>query len=313
MNLLTVKDAVKAGLTISRGNAHTMRRLESASKQFFEFVDSKPELKYWQQVDTQSLRDYLAWLRGRDVGAQTQRNYLSCIRLAVNAIEEIAPDQYKKIFFKRITPEIPLRPARYLTPERLVACINSARMKGDHAACVALIMGGGCGLRFEEIVKLRHKDFEFDQQGSATLTVLDSKNKWSTRVIALPDFASTYMGVFLQFYQRWPHRNDESYCKAIRRTMNRMYKETKDETYRLLKPRDCARKTFCNLAHDANVPAEQIRSYIGHAPETTLEAHYLSRCLPDDLPDIKARQLRKQKENIVKPIEKALQSVSLNR
>lgn len=305
MGGLTVAQAIHGGLTISRANDGGMKRMLSAAEQFKAFLRAThPDLWDWARVTTAMCREYVMWLAARDVGANCTRNYLTVLRLAANYAMEMCPESARPIRFCRLVPQSPFCPKRFLTAARLRACIACAEGQDDHTAKLALVLGGLAGLRLQEIARIRHESLRGDG-----LWIVDSKNRYSTRLIPILPEVREYLAAFLSFHRVWPYHNFETFCKAVRRVLTRMLEGTGDETYRLVLPHDCARKTFVNLAVQAGVGESFCDCYIGHAPRSTAGLHYRDLTpRADDLPDYRELKLDVLRREVVGPLSKFLEN-----
>jgi integrase len=308
--VLTISEALNKGIENSDGKAYHIGRTRACARQFLQFCKEREAgLQSYSDIRPEHLRRFVAWCNERDLSPTTVRNYMNPLRLASRYVEENMPDQYNPLFFKRICPRARIPAKRFLTMDRYVACMEMCRKRADHTAIYTLFLGGLAGLRFEEIVNLKQTDFN-----DADMTIsTGQKNQYSERLIPLLKPVYEYAKMYITFYGDKPFRNLETLSKAMARVTKRMYKQTGDETYNLLMPRDCGRKTFWNLAADNGVQIEYLRAYAGHsAGGSVAEKHYLD-LTPQvlDMPDYKTVKLAAMKREVIDKLEGVLANAGI--
>lgn len=307
---LDIQTAINLGIEHSSGHPYHIGRTKTHAKQFVNYMSSNhPQIVYYKQIQPLHLRGFVSWCQERELSPTTVRHYINPLRLASRYVEENMPDQYSPLFFRRIAPAARIAPKRFLTLDRLKACIDHAYKRRDHTAQYALIVCGLAGLRFEEAINLKAEDIRDDY----TLWIEDSKNQYSRRLVPILKPVYSYAKMFLTFYGDSPFRSIETLSKALHRVLKRMYKETGDETYNLCMPRDCGRKTFWNVAALEGVQIEYLRAYCGHSQGSSVaEKNYLDLVpVDDDMPDYKTAKLARMRHEVTERLESVVAAAGI--
>lgn len=256
-------------------------------------------LVHWDEITPAIVRKYVDSMHAEKLSPQTIRHYLKPITLTSRYMESLDPEQYRQLRVPQHPGTKSEKPRKsYLSLEQIELLLRHARaevreiektkgkkrVKRDHMkqkreqirpwpqAELAVLLCGLCGLRIREATRLRLVDVSAERN---TINVLESKNKFSDRVIPiLPAIAARVHALCMGREWVFPARDGSA-----------PQQDGKDTTSKRVKllfiragisgvtPHDL-RKTFINLAVQAGADFGALQAYVGHRPATVLERHY---------------------------------------
>lgn len=238
---------------------------------------------YWEEVTPSMLRAYIDSMARAGLSGQTILHYIKPMTLASRYMEELDPDNYRPLRVRHPALTKPKPRKNYLTRAQIEALVQIARAETPEAAQdrrknppapqaeIALLLCGFCGLRIEEAARLRVADVD---PVRGLVNIEDSKNEYSDRVIPVPIWLArrvVELGAGRVFL--CPNADDtapQSGKDVLSKRVLAIYKRGGIEG---VAPRDL-RKSFINLAVEAEADVAATECYVGHRPNGIMRMHY---------------------------------------
>lgn len=294
---ITIEAAIEAGLKMIQNDVWRRHQSNSANAGIRAFLIAKyPKLRLWSELKALHVYEFVQWLHHeRKFGKATCNNYMNPLRKASAYVQLYHPDCWTNLFQRKMKRQREVRPERFLLPDQLATAAKVARDMNEPAVVFALTFGGLAGLGIAEMMSLTADDITAD-----TITVMRDKTPFRRRVIPIVDSLKPYAAAFRQLYSQFPIRGEFVLSQKARKVLNRTSELTGDPTYSLVSLHDATRVTFANAASQAGAEPEYVRAYLGHAPQTVLEANYL-KLIPrhDDLPRILNAKLQQLNTRVI--------------
>ena len=272
------------GYSRARSQGHR-DNLEAWGNRFLAWLVStyRRPVVYWEEVTPSMLRAYIDSMAREGLSGQTILHYIKPMTLASRYMEELDPDHYRPLrvrhpALKRAKPR-----KNYLTRAQIEALIQIARAETPEAARdrrknppapqaeLALLLCGFCGLRIEEAARLTVADVD---PVRGLVNIEDSKNEYSDRVIPVPKWLAARVvelgGGRAYLCPNVDDTGPQSGKDVLSKRVSAIYKRGGVEG---VAPRDL-RKSFINLAVEAEADVAATECYVGHRPSGIMRLHY---------------------------------------
>jgi hypothetical protein len=259
------------------------------------------DLQLWEHLLPGHVAEFHKWLHSRHAPA-TVNNYMNPLRKANTWVKLYRPDEDRRNLFVRnvIRAKHTPRPDRFLMPDQLAIAVIKARECGEPALVTALMFGGLAGLDIQEILGLSSKDIN-----DSVLHVRGTKNDFRPRIIPMVPVLAQYASAWKQCFCAMPVKTDGALSHKARFVLDECAREQNDETFKMVTLHEATRVTFTNMASQAGVDLEYLRAYIGHAPQSTLDKHYVSLTpRAEDMPRILTSKIEQLKSRVCDKVSK---------
>lgn len=271
---LTVEEALKQGCRHG-GKKHAkksegrLKNLEDYSRYFTDWLKGTG-IRYWDEVDSRLVAQYIDSLVARDVKAKSISHYLSPLTISAKYWAGMDSQQYRPLYIAHegLVKEEPRK--EHLTLDQLRMAIAMATARQLRWAVIGFTVCGMAGLRLRELAYITRADLEGD-----VLTVRRAKNDASPRTIpVLPDVARFLQSCFDSDPSPYLiHKMDGS--QGNNRTVSDQMKIVLNSLgHATIAPKEAGRKTFVNWATVKNVHPYAFDAYLGHAARSMADEAY---------------------------------------
>jgi len=299
----TLDSALKHGLKNAKGQSpRHQSNQEQCGKRFLTWLQSNfPHVTYADQLKPSIVVRYIDDQLERKLATSTIKQVLNVIRLAYNRLHLVDPDTYPLMVIKHPRLTNKRHTPTYLERTELEELLQHATPN----AIPAILLCGFAGLRLTEAAALTFGDLDPD---AGTLHT-GAKTQYSVRTIPIAEWVmerlmdsaggtvATLPAADTPLCSRSeynPSVPEEYIAKAIRRSLANCEKRRERKHAKILQEWEAGAKTtkkpellhfpeivprnlrtsFACMAVQASVPAEELKRYMGHRPDSVLAMHY---------------------------------------
>lgn len=297
---VTIQEVFNKSLLFGDMRPEHRSKQEYEGKAFITFLAANRVTKF-HQLTEDHVEAYADSLKRRDLATNTIRAKLNVVRL----MNRYAVRRMKATPLA-VQPFIPKRkplPKRFLSYDQLQTAIAEARRTGSNVAELGFICAGFAGMRLQEIARLKPEDVDGD-----LVHIRLSKNDYSSRLLPVCKIVADALRT--AFIIKEPtgkslFKDYDYISRAMRRCLKRCAKQTGDDSFLLVDPRD-SRKAFDNMLMELGASFEAKEGYCGHRLHGMSEHYTAVRCTKDDMKTVRDHVVNLMRREVVDRLEKKI-------